>query len=144
MTDIGMHARVAVVDFLAFGFLCFYIWFAFDGLGLLVDCVKEGKTAKLSISACQKTGLLIGNALDLFSPVFGVATAVFLSALAYKPDAVDRFAASLRAGFLNMETYSFLDIMIVVFLLGWAAVGLTISFQTTKLSLALAKEWKLR
>lgn len=142
MTEIGKDARVIVVGVLAFGFLGFYIWYAFEGLGLLATCMREAGSVKVPVPTCQRDGLMLGNALDLFSPVSGVVTAVALSALAYKPDAVGNVAASLNATFL--KTYSLLDTMIVLFLLGWAGVGLTISFQTADLSLALAKEWNLQ
>lgn len=144
MADIGKNARLVVVAILAFGFLGFYIWYAYGGLELLATCILEADSARLPDSKCQKGGVPIGNASDLFSPVSGVVTAVALSALAYKPDAVARAAESLRTGFLNAGKDRVLDIMIVLFLVGWAVVGVIVTYKTASLGLPDAKAWNLQ
>jgi hypothetical protein len=144
-----------VLGILAFGFLAFYIWCAVQGTVLLTTCrsvskpvasatvaAAPGDAAKPPPDACTTKGSEMANLLDLFLPISGVVTPVALAALAFKPEAPAKVAQKIR-GFAAADPapMSYLDLMIVIYLLVWAVVGVFVCFRTASISLEQARLW---
>lgn len=151
MNVIDSKVRFAVLGIVAFAFLGFYIWFAVQGISLLTKCSHESKTVAAMEAApkpaqtedCRAMGSRLLNMLDLFTPISGVVTAVALTVLGYKPDAATKLVRIFRANKAGAARMSYLDLMIVIYLLAWTVVGVLVCFKTAALSLEDASRWNV-
>lgn len=154
MNSVDKNVRVIVLGILAFGFLAFYISFVIEGTHQLTVCQHEsgaavgalatsaGNTGSKVPETCPQINARLKNELDLFTPISGVVTAVALAALAYKPDAPGNVALRMRGNRAAQGTgMHYVDLMIVLYLLGWTAVGIFVCFRTAGLSLENATKW---
>lgn len=157
MNAVDSNVRVTVLGILAFGFLGFYVWFAVQGTRLLTTCrLEPNPVAEAVVAAvqndpkhpskenCKTMGGRLQNVLDLFTPISGVVTAVALAALGYKPEAPGKVTQRIR-GYraLDGTGMSYLDLMIVIYLLVWTVVGMVVCFKTAALPLADASRWNV-
>lgn len=146
MLTVENRVRATVLSMIAFGFLGFYIWFSFKGVSLLDLCRNDAGISGLDLtppSVCQARGDEMRSAMDLFLPVSGVVSAVAMTALGFKPEALTIIASALRKRFRALSANDLLDALIVLYLLAWVGIGLMICFKTASLSAEQASLWKL-
>lgn len=155
MNAVDSKVRVSVLGIVAFGFLGFYIWFAVQGTNLLWKCGHERKALAAFVVAapgasvpppvedCKAMGSRLQNVLDMFTPISGIVTAVALTALGYKPDAPAKVARTIWGYKVGEARMSFLDLMIVVYLLAWTLIGMFVCFKTAAISIEDATRWNV-